>query len=129
MPAVEPRISPCWRNSQAPRIQGSTAEPPGRQPSLRLPITPISPPIQWPSPVRQAPPIPSPAWTRNSFAKTRSWISRFPAARADLEAVADKAADKAAEREAEVEAVSEVEAVEVVSEAEAVEVGDAAAGE
>ncbi len=97
MPAAEPKIWPCWRNSQAPRIQGSAPEPPG-PPCLRSPTTLISPPTQLPSPGRPAPPIPSPAWTWSSFAKTRSSISHFPAAaRAVQEVAADKAADPAEE--------------------------------
>src|ERR1700692_1276037 len=130
MPPAEPKISPYWLNSQAPRIPGSAAEPPG-QPCLPSPITLISLPTPSPSPVRQAPPIPSPAWIWSSFVKTRSWISHFPAAaRAVPEVVADKTADKADPevevREAEAalaEAEEASEAVAVVSE----EVGDAAA--
>src|ERR1700730_17862640 len=113
MPGREPKISPCWRNSQAPKIQGSAPEPPG-QPCLRSPTTLISPPTQLPSPVRQAPPIPSPVSTWSSFAKTRSWISHLQAAQVVQEVIADMADPEAVVRVAEVASAEAEEVSETV---------------
>src|ERR1700729_1909363 len=93
MPAAEPKIWPCSRNSQAPRIQELAPEPPGR-PCLRSLTTLISLPTQSPSPGRLAPQIPLPGRTWTSVARMRNAISHFPAVGKVVQVVVpDKVAD------------------------------------
>src|ERR1700733_13908900 len=132
MPAVVPKISLCWRNSQALKIQGSAAELPA-QPCHPSPTTLISLPTPSPSPGKPAPRIPLPEWTWNSFAKTRSWTNHFPAAAqaapVGKEEVPDKVAPVAV-REAEEALAAVEEASEAGGSVEAaVEAGDAAEAE